>query len=108
MYLFFLIFLILISFSLIFLILLQPGKGFNNTIHLNTSNNLNFFNNIGNGSFIKNVIGVFSGFFLILSIVLCNINDKKVNSDVFLENSIQKKIVNEKKELKILNNELPH
>ncbi|AYN24690.1 preprotein translocase subunit SecG [Buchnera aphidicola] len=107
MYLFFLIFLILISFSLIFLILLQPGKGFNNTVHLNASNHLNFFNNIGNSSFIKNTIGFFAGFFLIFSIILCNINDKKVNSDVFLENNIHKSSLKEKKELKILNNELP-
>ena len=107
MYLFFLIFLIFISFSLIFLILLQSGKGFNNTIHLNTSNNFNFFNSIGSGGFIKNIIGFFAGFFLIFSIILCNINDKKVNSDVFLEKNTQKKTINEKKEQKILNSELP-
>jgi len=107
MYLFFLFFLILVSFSLIFLILLQSGKGLNNTTHLNTSNNIGFVNGAGNNNFIKNIIGVFASFFLILSVVLCNINDKKVNSDVFLEDSKQNNILNKKEELKKLNDEVP-
>lgn len=108
MYLFFLIFLILISFSLILLILLQSGKGFNNNVCLSTSNNFKFFNSFSNGSFLKNFIGIMACFFLIISIVLCNINDKRVNSDVFLENKQKKIFTNKKEELKILNNELPN
>lgn len=108
MYLFFLFLLILISFSLIFLILLQPGKGFNNTTYLNTSNYIKLFNNSKNSSLIKNIIGFFASFFLIFSIILCNINDKKVNSDVFLENNKSKIDINKKEKLKILNDDLPH
>ncbi|CAL4324169.1 preprotein translocase subunit SecG [Buchnera aphidicola] len=108
MYLFFLIFLVLISFSLIFLILLQSGKGFSNNIHLNTSNHFKIFNSFRNGGFLKNSIGVIACCFLIISIILCNINDKKVNSDFFLDNKKQKVFMNRKEELKILNNELPN
>jgi preprotein translocase subunit SecG len=104
MYLFFLMFFIFVSIALIVLILLQPGKGLNNIVNLNTKNNVKFSNNIG-----TNVIGVFSCFFLIISIILCNINSRKIDSDFFLEdnsnNTVMKKSFSNKQ---ILNSDIPH
>ncbi|CAL4324097.1 Protein-export membrane protein SecG [Buchnera aphidicola (Protaphis terricola)] len=86
MYLFFLICLIFIAFCLNFLILLQPGKNINDTMHINASNNFKLFNNFRNNNFITNIIGLFACLFLIISLILCNINDKKINSNLFEDN----------------------
>jgi len=102
MYLFFLMFFIFVSISLIVLILLQPGKGLNNTVNLNMKNSIKFSNNIG-----TNIIGAFSCFFLIISIILCNINTRKIDSDFFSEdagNIIKQSFSNKK----ILNSDIPH
>ncbi|QCI18349.1 preprotein translocase subunit SecG [Buchnera aphidicola (Aphis nasturtii)] len=109
MYLFFLVFLIFISVCLNFLILLQPGKNVSNIIHSNTSTNIKFFNNFRNNSFATNIIRLCACLFLIISLILCNINDKKINSSVFenQDNSLNKTMLNLKKN-KILNTEIPH
>ncbi|AWH90416.1 preprotein translocase subunit SecG [Buchnera aphidicola (Melanaphis sacchari)] len=99
MYLFFLSFLIMISIVLIFLILLHPGKGINNAVHLNSSGTVKLFNIIGNNNFITNTISLFVCFFLIISIVLCNINDKKIHVDYFGENDKNYLLDNTKKSL---------
>lgn len=108
MYLFFLIFFILISFSLMFLILLQPGKGFNNTLNSNAISNMKLFNNIGTNNFITTIISILSILFLVISIILCNINSGKADIDFFLENS---KNTNKHKSIlakKPLNFNIPH
>ncbi|QCI19940.1 MAG: preprotein translocase subunit SecG [Buchnera aphidicola (Brevicoryne brassicae)] len=109
MYLFFLIFFIFVSLSLIFLILLQPGKGLNNTLNSNTTSNIKLFNNIGTNSFITNIISVLSFLFLIISIVLCNINNRKMDVDFFLEDN-KKNITKHESilEKKSLNLDIPH
>ncbi|ACL30181.1 preprotein translocase subunit SecG [Buchnera aphidicola str. APS (Acyrthosiphon pisum)] len=105
MYLFFLIVFIFISFSLIFFILLQPGKGLNNTVHSHTKNNIKFFNSIGTNNFITKIIKILAFFFLLISIILCNINSKRIDSDFFWEdnqnNTITKKHVLDKKKLNL-------
>ncbi|WAI11577.1 MAG: preprotein translocase subunit SecG [Buchnera aphidicola (Macrosiphum albifrons)] len=109
MYLFFLIFFIFISISLIFFILLQPGKSLNNTIHLNTKNNGKFFSGAGTNNFITNIIRILSFLFLATSIILCNINSKKIDSDFFWENNHQKTVT--KKHLlnkKFLSSDIPN
>ncbi|QCI24438.1 preprotein translocase subunit SecG [Buchnera aphidicola (Muscaphis stroyani)] len=93
MYLCFLVFFIFISFSLISFILLQPGKSLNNTVHLNSKNNINLFKSFGRGNLITNIISVLSCLFLITSIVLCNINNSTTNLD-FLKNDHKKNILN--------------
>ncbi|QIQ41964.1 MAG: preprotein translocase subunit SecG [Buchnera aphidicola (Microlophium carnosum)] len=109
MYLFFLIFFIFISVSLIFFILLQPGKGLNNTVHLNTKNNIKFFSDIGTNNFITNIIRIFSFLFLVTSIILCNINNRKMDSDFFLQDN-NKKTITKKHFLneKMLNSDIPN
>ncbi|WP_343154070.1 preprotein translocase subunit SecG [Buchnera aphidicola] len=107
MYLFFLVFLIVISICLNFLILLQPSKGMNDIIHSNTSN-IKLFNNFKNHGFITNFIGLCACLFLIISLILCNLNDKKTNLNLFKENdnTLNKKILNVRKN-KTLNTEIP-
>ncbi|QCI17196.1 preprotein translocase subunit SecG [Buchnera aphidicola (Aphis helianthi)] len=109
MYLFFLVFLIFISIFLNFLILLQPGKNVSNIIHSNTSNNIKLFNSVRSNNFVTNIIGFCACLFLIISLVLCNINDKKINSSLFEDNN---DVVNEKilklKKNKRLNTEIPN
>ncbi|QFQ32549.1 preprotein translocase subunit SecG [Buchnera aphidicola (Aphis fabae)] len=110
MYLFFLVFLIFISICLNFLILLQPGKGVSDIIHSNTLTNIKLFNSFRSNSFATNIIGLCACFFLIISLILCNINDKKINSSLFEDhhnNILNKKKLNFKKN-KILNSEIPH
>ncbi|WAI18467.1 MAG: preprotein translocase subunit SecG [Buchnera aphidicola (Acyrthosiphon caraganae)] len=108
MYFFFLCFFIFVSFSLVVLILLQPGKGLNNTVHFNTNNNIKFFNGPGTNSFITNIIRIFSCFFLVISVILCNINNRKVDSDIFWEDN-NKKIITQThaSDKKILNSDIP-
>ena len=101
MYLFFLIFLIFISISLNFLILLQPGKGAGDIMHSNTLANIKLFNSFRNNSFSTNIIGLCAFLFLIVSLILCNINDKKINSSFFTDH--HERIVNKK----TLNSEIP-
>lgn len=109
MYLFFLIFFIFVSVSLIFFILLQPAKGLNNTVHFNTKNNIKFFSGIAANNLITNIIKIFSCLFLVISIVLCNINSKKINSDVFWEDNYKKiAIKNNSSNKKMLNSDIPH
>ncbi|CAL4326438.1 preprotein translocase subunit SecG [Buchnera aphidicola] len=109
MYCFFLIFFIFISLSLIFLILLQPGKGFSNTFNVNNKNNAKSFSGISSNSFITNIISIFSFLFLLTSVILCNINNRKMEPDFFLENStknnIHNKIILDKK---LSNSDIPH
>ncbi|ANZ22584.1 preprotein translocase subunit SecG [Buchnera aphidicola (Diuraphis noxia)] len=93
MYLFFLVFFILISFFLIFLILSQSGKGLHNT--LNITNNVKYFNNIGTNNFITNIISVLTCIFFIISIILCNINTRKMDIDFFIEKNVKNIETNE-------------
>jgi len=89
MYLFCLILFILVSLSLICFILLQPGKAFNNTSNINLINNVKLFNSVSGNSLITNIILILSSLFLIISIILCNINNRKVDIDFFLEDNKQ-------------------
>ncbi|QCI18915.1 preprotein translocase subunit SecG [Buchnera aphidicola] len=110
MYLFFLIFLIFISIFLNFLILLKPGKNVNDMMYSNTSNNIKLFNSFRNSSLSTNIIGCFACLFLIVSLILCNINDKKMNINFFEnhnDNILNEKILNSKKN-ETLNTEIPH
>ncbi|QCI20514.1 preprotein translocase subunit SecG [Buchnera aphidicola (Brachycaudus cardui)] len=95
MYWFFLIFFIFISLFLVLLILLNPGKGCSNTFNLDTKNNTKFFSGISNNSFMTNIISIFSFLFLLISLILCNINSKKMETDFLLEDSIKNEIQNE-------------
>lgn len=85
MYLFFLIFLIFISICLNGLILLQPGKSASDMMHPSTFSNIQLFNSFRSNNFITNIVGLCACLFLIVSLILCNINDKKINSSL-LEN----------------------
>lgn len=105
MYLFFLVFLIFISICLNFLILLQPGKGTSDMMHSNTFSNIKLFNSFRSNSFAINIIGLCSGLFLIISLILCNINDKKINSSLFEDHNNEKELHFKKN--KILNTEIP-
>ncbi|UPT14727.1 preprotein translocase subunit SecG [Buchnera aphidicola] len=109
MYLFFLVFLIFISIFLNFLILLQPGKNVSNIIHSNISTNIKFINSFRGNNFITNIIGLCAFLFLIISLILCNINDKKINSNLFenYDNTLKKSTLSLKKD-KILNTEIPN
>ncbi|QCI17773.1 preprotein translocase subunit SecG [Buchnera aphidicola (Acyrthosiphon lactucae)] len=109
MYLFFLTFFIFVSVSLVFFILLQPGKGLNNTVHLNTKNNIKFLSGIKTNSFTTNIIRIFSFLFLVTSIILCNINSKKINSNFFWEDNNKKTITKKNfSNKKILNSDIPN
>jgi len=109
MYLFFLIFFIFISISLIFLILLQPGKGLNNRVHINTKNNIKFVSGIGANSLTTNIIRIFSCLFLVISIILCNINSRKMDADFFWQDNTKKTVTkNYFSNKKILNSDIPH
>ncbi|AHG60009.1 preprotein translocase subunit SecG [Buchnera aphidicola] len=109
MYLFFLFFFIFISIFLIFFILLQPRKGFNNTLNFNSKNNIKFFSGIGTNNFVTNIIGIFSFLFLLISIILCNINNRKMEPDFLWEdhtkNIIAKKPILDKK---LFHSDIPH
>jgi len=109
MYLFFLIFFIVISISLIFLILLQPAKGPNNTVHSNLKNNVKCFNSIGTNTLITNIIRIFSCLFLVISIILCNINSRKIDSDLFWKDDYKKTVEkNHFSNKKMLHSDIPH
>jgi len=97
-------FFVFISISLIVLILLQPGKALNSATNLNSKNNIKFSNNIG-----VNIIAVFSCLFLFVSIILCNINNKKIDSD-FILTDISKSTVLQKslRNKTTLNSDIPH
>lgn len=108
MYLFFFIFFILISVFLIFLIVLSPGKGLNNSSNFNTAQNIKFFSHFGKQNFITNIITTLSFLFLIFSIVLCNINNRKIDADFFLKDHVQNSQTNESLlEKKSLNSDIP-
>lgn len=109
MYLFFLIFFIFISVSLIILILLTPEKGINNTTYLNINNNATSCRSIKKNSLITNIIRLFSFLFLLITIILCNINNRKIDSDFFLEHNTPTTITKEySSDKKILNSDIPN
>ncbi|QCI23906.1 preprotein translocase subunit SecG [Buchnera aphidicola (Macrosiphoniella sanborni)] len=109
MYVFFLVFFIFISISLIVLILLQPEKGLNNTIYSNVKNNVKSLRYVEKNSFIINIIRIFSCLFLLITIILCNIKNRKIDSDFFLEDNTKKTIIKEySSDKKILNSHIPH
>ncbi|QIE02081.1 preprotein translocase subunit SecG [Buchnera aphidicola] len=93
MYWCFLVLFIFISISLIFLIVLQPSQGLNNTIHSNIKNNDKFFRSIKKNDFLIKIIRILSFLFLIISIILCNINNRTIDSNLFLKNNTDKKII---------------
>ncbi|ALD15319.1 hypothetical protein IX46_01955 [Buchnera aphidicola (Aphis glycines)] len=109
MYLFFLVFLIFISICLNFFILLQPGKNVSNIAHSNISTNNKLFNSFRGNSFTTNIIGLCACLFLIISLILCNINDKKINFNLFenYDTTLNEERLTLKKD-NILNTEIPN
>ncbi|QCI21672.1 preprotein translocase subunit SecG [Buchnera aphidicola (Hyadaphis tataricae)] len=109
MYVFFLTCFIIVSICLIFLILLQPGKGINNFSNSDTINNIKVFNNIRANNFITKIIAFFTFLFLMISIILCNVNSiHDIENNFFLEDSTTKIIKNKPLiEKKSFHSELP-
>lgn len=111
MYLFFLIFFVFISISLISLILLQSGKGLSNITYSNTRNNIKSCNSTGTNNVMTNIVGIFSCLFLVISIVLCNLNNKINDSDRFWENNKKNNTINKSTSFlnkKVLHGDIPN
>lgn len=109
MYWFFLVFFFLVSISLIFLILLQPAQGLNSTSYSNIKNHDKIFQCIKQNSFLINIIRILAFLFLIISIILCNINNKIIESNFFLEDDTKQTIMKtDSVDKKILNSDIPY
>lgn len=108
MYLFFLIFLIFVSILLNFLILLHSGKNASDIISPNTLTNIKLFNSFRGNSLSSNIIGLCAFLFLIISLILCNINDKKINLNFINDdhNELLNKKTSDLKKNKILNTKI--
>ncbi|WP_422667294.1 preprotein translocase subunit SecG [Buchnera aphidicola] len=96
MYLFFLVFFMLVSIFLISFILLQPGKGFNHSTYLSSKNNLTLFGNMHRNNLITKIISILSCLFLVISVILCNINNSKIKKNFFWEKDKNSIISNHK------------
>lgn len=111
MYLFFLICFFSTSIILIFLILLQPGKGLNHTPRSSMQNSVKLLHTFGRSSFITKIIGILACFFLFVNIILCNFNNQLVAPDYFWEKNKKNITVNKNLDLmkkKELNTDIPN
>ncbi|AEO08166.1 preprotein translocase subunit SecG [Buchnera aphidicola] len=109
MYWFFLVCFIFISISLIFLILLQPVQELNSTIYSSIKNNDTVFRCVKQNSFLINIIRILACLFLIISMILCNINNRIIESNFFLEDDAkQTTMKTDSIDKKILNSDIPY